>query len=142
MFKVAKQMVQVDSSEALRSLLCASTDDFQQSLRFQRLERITLAYHLAEFTLLMLSTKWLSGLCSCTIIRHICQQKDSPAYSFRAGQAQHLEPGTAFVLDGCKQWCEQDLKEMPIRRCGLLLLEIGLGKTIDDAGFNPVTTGR
>lgn len=33
----------------------------------------------------------------------------------------------------------KDFKEMPIRRCGLLLLEIGLGKTIDDAGFNPVT---
>lgn len=70
-------------SEALRSLLCASADD---PFVFRGSKGLVL-HILAEFTLLMLSTKWLSGLCSCTIIRHICQQKDSPAYSFRAGKA-------------------------------------------------------
>ena len=59
------------------------------------------------------------------------------SYSVRVGCVVHLEPGTGILQRNQKQWCEEDFNGMMTKRLGILLTEIGIGRTIADAGFHP-----
>jgi len=132
-------------SESLRAILQSSRlCDMLQSLHgdFSLTDRIKLAYELAETALLLLKTNWLQGLCSCAIQRTCISPQDGydgePSdFRLRMTYIEHIDSDSG-QLETRKQWCEEGLKEMHIRRLGILFIEIALGTSVLDAGYHAI----
>lgn len=113
------------SSSCLRSIL--SQEKLRQTL--SQAERKQLSYELAECALLFLRTRWFSELCTCALRRNVVQQDLSTTFTFRIGNVQHIHPDDH---EEHPPWCTQELKGMHIRRIGVLLTELCLGKLAFD----------
>lgn len=119
-------------------MLSETAEDFEHSLHgeFSKEQRTKLAYELAESALILLGTGWFSELCSCAV-RRCCldDTRDEYEYSVRIKNVRHLEPGSGEA-QALKQWCEEELKDMHIRRLGIVLAEIAIGAYIFGAVYN------
>ena len=113
------------SSNCLKSIL--SEKKLAQTL--SQAERKQLSYELAECALLFLRTSWFSELCTCALRRNVVQQDLSTTFTFRIGNVKHIQPDDH---EEHPPWCTQELKGMHIRRFGVLLTELCLGKLAFD----------
>ena len=116
-----------------------NTVDFAQELHgnFTKRERTRLAYELVEGAMLYLQSGWFSKVCSCSIFRY----EDSrlrTSYTMRINNLHHLKHVDPEMGQPCllSLWCRGELRGMSLRRLGVLLFEIAIGKPVLDAGFN------
>ncbi|MCJ1404070.1 hypothetical protein MMC11_007295 [Xylographa trunciseda] len=133
------------TSEVLRTILLKSRScDLLESLHgdFSLIDRIKLAYELAETSLILLKTQWFQGLCSCAIRTAMIKaaeedDEDTTEFRLRMTHIEHLDPDTG-ELETWRQFCEEDLAGMHIRRLGILFIEIALGQPVIDAGYDSI----
>ena len=144
-FKLSQVTATSQATKSLRAILRSSRPlDMLQSLHgeFSWAERIKLAYELAETALLLLQTNWFQGLCSCAIHRACIAPEDEADgeysdFRLRMTYIEHIDSESG-QLETWKQWCEEELKDMHIRRLGLLFIEIALGIPVLDAGYDKI----
>ena len=138
-FIANRQHLPQQNPENLRTFMISNKSDFARDLHgeFSRAERTRLAYELAECALLFLRTEWFSELCSCCIYRleSIDLKSLFTTRITRLDHTDHIDPGTGKP---CPQtiWCEQELSSMHIRRLGVLLTEIAIGRPIFEVAYN------
>lgn len=123
--------------QCLRTFMAIHKVDYEEELHgpFKLEERWRLAYELAEWALFFLKTKWFSKLCSCCVYR---METTNLRTTFRArvGRVDHIDTSTGDVENG-RQWCEEEITNMHIRRLGVLLIEIALGFPVPDLALHP-----
>lgn len=97
--------------------------------------RFRIAFELAQATLLFLRTTWFSTICGCRI--RCCRTSDSTEgfrynFSLQLGSAEHESPQWANRPQRC--WARREFTwnalTTPVRRLGLLLVEVTLGTTV------------
>lgn len=122
-----------------RSLRQIQSENIPPSFRNKDLlgtnSRFRIAFELAQATLLFLRTTWFSNICSCRIR---CGQTSDAAEGFRynfslqLGEAEHESPQWAKRSQKC--WARRQFPwntlTTPVRRLGLLLVEVTLGTTV------------
>jgi hypothetical protein len=123
--------------KTLRQLLSENKPpDYTNQHLLGTISKFRVAFELSQACLLFLRTSWFSGVCSCCIR---CPRSTSATTRFEfecglmMGEIEH-EPawwGTQAVRDS---WCAQEYDwnslTKPMRRLGILLVEIVLGTSI------------
>ncbi|OQV10668.1 hypothetical protein CLAIMM_14635 [Cladophialophora immunda] len=124
--------------QCLRTFMAIHKVNYEEELHgpFKSEERWRLAYELAEWALLFLKTNWFSKLCSCCVYR---TETADLRTTFRArfGKVPHIDVDIGDV-GNTRQWCEEEIRNMHIRRLGVLLVEIALGFPVPDVVLHPV----
>lgn len=138
-FVVTRYHIPDHALENLRTFMISTRSDHGRRLQgnFSRKERTRLAYELAECALLFLRTDWFSRLCSCCIYR-LESAGLNMVHTVRINRLTHTDHVDSELGEPChhKQWCEQELLNMHIRRLGVLLTEIAIGEPIAEVAFN------
>ena len=131
---------------ALRELLLKKPSKFlldvlQNGILSLR-DRVKLAYELSLTMFLVLEKDWFCLLCSCCIQRFTenSSYDEEFEYSLQINYVQHLNLVTGAYDREDRQWCEEKLRKMHIRRFGIILLELALSKPIMHAAFFPEQT--
>lgn len=123
-----------EQRQTLRHLLSENTPPaFTNENVLEELSKFRVAFELAQACLLLLRTSWFPRICSC----HIRCARSAPAstqfFGLRMGSIDHESPrwGTT-VLENCWGAAEDNWNSLtrPLRRSGLLLIEIVLGTPI------------
>ena len=138
-FTISKRHLPLQSLENLRKFMISARSDFDKQLHgeFSRSERTRLAYELAEWALLFLRTEWFSEICSCCINR--LESTDlKTVFSVRINRLHSSDHVDSETGQPCSrtQWCEEELQSMHIRRLGVLLTEIAIGRPVLEVAFN------
>jgi hypothetical protein len=123
--------------QCLRTFMAGNKMDYGEELHgpFKSEERWRLAYELAEWALFFLKTNWFSKLCSCSVYRMETATLRT-RFLTRIGRIDHVDTTTGDLGSG-RQWCEEEIKDMHIRRLGVLLVEIALGFPVPDLVLHP-----
>jgi len=141
-FSIAMAAIPNQSSseprQTLRHILSAvSPPSFADENLLGEVSKFRVAFELAQACLLLLRTSWFPDICSCQIR---CARSSSASSQFmynfglRMGVVDHEAPrwGTT-IMDNCWGFAEENswnFLTRPLRRFGLLLVEIILGTPI------------
>ncbi|KAL9106720.1 MAG: hypothetical protein Q9227_008289 [Pyrenula ochraceoflavens] len=130
-------------SKAMRAYIRETSCNYNRRLQgaFTKRKRTQAAYEIAECAFLFLTKELVSNICTCGIGR--TQSRSSvDEFTFRFGEVLHhrLEPSclterrNASPDQQSEPWCSDQRRMIsPMRRFGLLLVEICLGKVVYDA---------
>lgn len=124
----SKGREQYQTSTSLRAYIRETSCDYNTRLQgaFTMRQRTQIAYEVAECAFLFLSKRFLSNICSCGISK-VKTPGSIGEFTLRLG---------AIIHHDSEPWCSQKWwKRMPIRRFGVLLVEIFLVKVIWDAVY-------
>ena len=123
--------------KTLRHLFCDNRPPtFTNEDILGRISKFRAAFELAQACLLLIRTSWFPGICSCRLRCTRCSPASTEvAYDFglQMGSVDHEAPRWATeVLDSCWGAAEYNWKFLtnPLRRTGLLLIEIVIGAPI------------
>jgi hypothetical protein len=125
-------------SHSLRSLMMAPNSEEDDRQYFLSQERPLLAYELAECALLFLKTGWFCDLCSCSVLRTE-DRAGRTSFMIRISGVHHVDAKSGEPAEQ-RQWCETSLRNMHIRRLGLLLTEISLQTAVKNAVYDEART--
>ena len=105
------------------------------------LMKVKAALELVEGGLLFLRTSWFSRLCSCFLRRQGASLPER-IHTFRITEVQHVKPRFEDrIAANC--WCSEEdrMRDMYIRRLGVLLVELALEMPVFDVGFAANSSG-
>jgi hypothetical protein len=123
-----------DEMIPLRQILNESHDGLTREEIFSPTTKAKVATDIAVTGLIFLRSSWYTELCSC---RLRCEQLSNDGYfrcCLRVGPIEHVPPRWGRNSHGC--WCNT-VPGMHLRRIGLLLVEVAVGRPI----LNDAVTG-
>ncbi|SPB51396.1 unnamed protein product [Aspergillus niger] len=120
----------VDTMTPLRQILSGSHGHSEREEIFSPTTKAKVAIDIAVTGLIFLKSSWYTELCSCHLR---CEQLCDGGYfhcCLRVGPIEHVPPLWGRDSHGC--WCNT-VPGMHLRRIGLLLVEVAVGRPILDA---------